>query len=58
MPPRKAMKLSELTDSEKVPLLMEWLEETAQMLNRAWPAGGARYLGFVREMRGDPEDPE
>jgi len=52
------MKLSELTDSEKVPLLMEWLEETAQMLNRAWPAGGARYLGFVRGMRGDPEDPE
>ncbi|MFC4923627.1 hypothetical protein [Delftia deserti] len=50
--------LAELTDTEKVPLLLEWLEEAAQKLDRAWPAGGNRYLKFVREMRGEPLDPE
>ncbi|GEM_PF-1269798 len=58
MPPRKAIKLSELTDAEKVPMLLELLEEAGEQLDRAWPAGGRRYLSAVREMRGDPEDPE
>ncbi|WP_447915886.1 hypothetical protein [Delftia acidovorans] len=50
--------LTELTDTGKVPLLLEWLDGAAQKLNRAWPAGGSRYLEFVREMRGEPLDPE
>ncbi|MCG3784798.1 hypothetical protein ACF8PL_20230 [Delftia sp. WSY_4] len=52
------MNLADLTDAEKVPLLLEMLEEAGEQLDRAWPAGGRRYLSAVREMRGDPEDPE
>jgi hypothetical protein len=52
------MKLADLTDAEKVPLLLEMLEEAGEKLDRALPAGGRRYLSAVREMRGDPEDPE
>lgn len=52
------MTLAELTSDEKVPLLLELLEEAARKLGRAWPAGGDRYLAVVREMRGEPEDPE
>lgn len=52
------MTLAELTDTEKVPLLLEWLEEAGQKLDRVLPAGGRRYLAAVREMRGDPDDPE
>lgn len=51
------MKLSELTDSEKVPLLLEWLEEAGHRLNRSCCTVGDLYLRIVREMRGEPEHP-
>lgn len=52
------MKLFELTDPEKVPLLLEWLEEAGHRLNRSCCTVGDRYLRIVREMRGEPEYPE
>lgn len=52
------MTLADLTDAEKVAYLLEIVEEAGQKLDRVLPAGGRRYLAAVREMRGEPDDPE
>lgn len=52
------MNLAELTDAEKLSIALEMLDEAGQQLDRAWPAGGRRYIAAVREMRGEQDDPE
>ena len=48
--------LSELSDSAKVAFLLEALGDAAAMLCRkGFPEEGARYVGYVREMRGEVE---
>lgn len=50
------MKISELTDAEKVEILLSELKDAGEMTRRAY--GSDRALRVVREMRGEEEGEE
>lgn len=51
--------LAEMSDSAKVAFLMEALDDAAEKLRRmGCEESAARYLGYVREMRGEQQTKE
>lgn len=49
--------LDQMSDREKVAFLLEALEDAGETLRRYDPAG-SRYIGYVREMRGEQQHQE
>ncbi len=48
--------LSKMSDSAKVAFLMEALIDVAETLRRMGYEEGARYINYVREMRGEKKE--